>query len=148
MTPKDFRVTPDLHASKGQRFLNVIIDRFLFTGFIYALMILVAFLVYNFTTNTLWLDEFFIELEGLSRIMDHVYTGIIFTIFYSLSEILLKGRTIGKYITKTMVVMEDGSKAKPADIVIRSLCRLIPFNGFSFLGDDARGWHDRRNRKD
>jgi hypothetical protein len=27
-------------------------------------------------------------------------------------------------------------------MVLRSLCRLIPFEPFSFLGSDARGWHD------
>lgn len=56
-----------------------------------------------------------------------------------ITEILLKGKTIGKYITKTIVVMEDGSKPKASDIVLRSLCRLIPFDAFSFLGTEGKG---------
>ena len=59
-----------------------------------------------------------------------------------ISEVLLKGRTIAKYITQTKVVMEDGTTPKASDIVLRSLCRLIPFNVFSFLGAEGRGWHD------
>lgn len=55
---------------------------------------------------------------------------------------LSKGRSIGKYFTKTKVVMEDGSVPKTTDIILRTLCRLIPFNAFSFFNDEARGWHD------
>ena len=41
-----------------------------------------------------------------------------------------------------VVVLEDGTKPTTSDIVIRSLCRFIPFEAFSFLGDEGRGWHD------
>jgi uncharacterized RDD family membrane protein YckC len=53
----------------------------------------------------------------------------------------LFARTVGKFITQTIVVDEHGEKPHHETILIRSLCRLIPFNPFSvlFLG---RGWHD------
>lgn len=38
--------------------------------------------------------------------------------------------------------MVDGSKPKFDEILIRALCRLIPLNAFSFLGDLGKGWHD------
>ena len=38
--------------------------------------------------------------------------------------------------------MEDGSKPIFQDIFLRSLCRFIPFEVFSFLGSEGRGWHD------
>ena len=51
------------------------------------------------------------------------------------------GKTLGKMITKTKVVMADGSKPTFGTIFIRTLCRHIPFEPFSFLGGPV-GWHD------
>jgi len=47
------------------------------------------------------------------------------------------GRSIGKYFTKTKVVTEDGEKPNFETILVRSLCRFIPFEAFSFLGGDG-----------
>lgn len=52
------------------------------------------------------------------------------------------GKTIGKMITGTVVVMEDGSKPTTDKIIARSFSRLIPFNAFSFLFLNGVGWHD------
>lgn len=52
------------------------------------------------------------------------------------------GVTIGKLITRTKVVTEDGSKPGFGMALGRSLCRMIPFEAFSFLGRESRGWHD------
>jgi uncharacterized RDD family membrane protein YckC len=54
----------------------------------------------------------------------------------------LTGKSIGKYVTNTKVMMADGSKPEPYSIFIRSLSRLIPFDQLSFLGTIPRGWHD------
>ena len=50
-------------------------------------------------------------------------------------------RTIGKLVTQTKVVLENGEKPAPETIILRSLCRFIPFNAISFLGNIPRGWH-------
>jgi uncharacterized RDD family membrane protein YckC len=52
-----------------------------------------------------------------------------------------RGITIGKLITNTRVVHESGRRATTKEIFIRTLCRLIPFDAFSYLGDGV-GWHD------
>lgn len=52
-------------------------------------------------------------------------------------------RTIGKYITGTIVVKEDGSKPEFTDIFIRSISRFVPFEALSFFGKSGRGWHDK-----
>ncbi|MBC8643239.1 RDD family protein [Flavobacterium lindanitolerans] len=54
----------------------------------------------------------------------------------------LFSRTIGKFITKTVVVNINGEKPDTQEILVRSLCRLIPFETFSFLGAPNKGWHD------
>ena len=99
-------------------------------------------IVYSFFTDTTAFDQLLVDIDNMSSLMDRLITSIIFIIFYMISEILLKGKTIGKYITKTVVVMEDGSKPKSSNILLRSLCRLIPFEAFSFLGAKGKGWHD------
>jgi uncharacterized RDD family membrane protein YckC len=38
--------------------------------------------------------------------------------------------------------MEDGSKPDFGTTLKRTLCRIIPFEQFSFLGSQSRGWHD------
>jgi uncharacterized RDD family membrane protein YckC len=40
------------------------------------------------------------------------------------------------------VVKKDGSKPDIKTFLIRTLCRFIPLEPFSFLGAFPRGWHD------
>ena len=54
----------------------------------------------------------------------------------------LSGRTLGKLITGTIVVNENGKKPDFGTVFKRSLCRLIPFNAISFLFNPGLGWHD------
>jgi len=60
---------------------------------------------------------------------------------YSLFEGVF-GTSIGKLVTGCRVVGPDGLKVSFGKAVLRSLCRMIPFEQFSFLGSAARGWHD------
>ncbi len=50
------------------------------------------------------------------------------------------GRTPGKFVFGTVAVSESGGKLSMSQVLKRTLCRFIPFEPFSFLGD--RGWHD------
>jgi uncharacterized RDD family membrane protein YckC len=61
-------------------------------------------------------------------------------VYYSFFE-MVTGQSPGKMVTGTVVVNEDGTTPDGGRILIRSLCRFIPFNAFSFLGDGV-GWHD------
>lgn len=62
-------------------------------------------------------------------------------LYYSIFESITKRRTLGKLITGIKVIMIDGSEPTAKDYFIRSICRIIPFEGFSFLG--LNGWHDK-----
>jgi uncharacterized RDD family membrane protein YckC len=64
------------------------------------------------------------------------------TCYYFLTEVFT-GKTPGKYLTRTHVVDETGGRAKPVQILLRSLYRLVPFDAFSFLSAGRPGWHDR-----
>lgn len=142
MSNQNFRITPDLYATTGNRFANYIIDKIVFYVLLISIGFLTGLIVYSFFTDTKAFDQLLVDIDNMSSLMDRLITSIIFMIFYMISEILLKGKTVGKYITKTLVIMEDGSKPKASDIALRSLCRLIPFDVFSFLGAQGKGWHD------
>lgn len=53
------------------------------------------------------------------------------------------GKTIGKMVTRTHVVLDDGNKPDAGTIAFRTLCRAIPFEQFTFFGESGVGWHDR-----
>jgi uncharacterized RDD family membrane protein YckC len=62
-------------------------------------------------------------------------------LYYFLFE-LLTSQTLGKMITKTKVVDKYGSKPHVFRIGIRSLSRIIPFDGLSYLFGFEIGMHD------
>jgi len=132
-----YTVTPDVLATKGTRFANLIIDYIMqiVLGAIIGIVIGIA----SELTGSYGLYEIIIESE--STLSDYIFGAIILLIYFNVIE-TLTGRSIGKYITKTKVVLYDGSKPTFNEILVRSLCRLIPFEQFSFLGDDGKGWHD------
>jgi len=134
MNTSNFRVTTDLYASKGNRFVNFIIDTIAYYILIFILSVAFGILAAIGITGPLSM----LAEEGIAV---YVFSFGVFFIYFMIFEVFLQ-RSLGKYITKTKVVMEDGSKPKASDIIIRSLCRLIPFEVFSFLGEDGRGWHD------
>ncbi|WP_262890112.1 RDD family protein [Gelidibacter japonicus] len=63
-------------------------------------------------------------------------------VFYYFIFESLSFRSLGKHATNTIVIMNNGQAPTPKDVLIRSLCRIIPFDGLSFLGTNGKGWHD------
>ena len=63
-----------------------------------------------------------------------------FLAYYSIMEIKWQ-KTVGKFATKTQVIMVNGEKPREKDIVLRTLCRLIPFDWVSYLFM-KNGFHD------
>ncbi len=120
----------DSEVSKGTRFANRLIDY-------------IFILVFGFVIGIVWAlvspDTVSVLEEG-GRLMDYVFGIIIGMIYYTLFE-MITSRTLGKLITGTKVVDEEGNTPDAGTILVRSLCRYIPFDAFSFLGDGP-GWHD------
>ncbi|OAB28211.1 Uncharacterized membrane protein YckC, RDD family [Flavobacterium fryxellicola] len=136
METKEFTITDDLLASKGQRFLNFIIDLlvvYMFTVGIGAAVNIIGELTENYS-----LAEWIISLT----LIENILFMLVVLFFYYLIMELYFSRTFGKYFTKTMVVKYNGSKPNVKSIVLRTLVRMIPIEAFSFLSDNARGWHD------
>jgi len=69
----------------------------------------------------------------------------VFLVIYLLYYIILEGgfgQTLGKFITETKAVNNDGSALTFERVIGRSLCRFIPIELLSFVGRRPRGWHD------
>ncbi|RXG16050.1 putative RDD family membrane protein YckC [Leeuwenhoekiella aestuarii] len=115
-------------SSSGMRFTNFLIDFVIF-----VLLVLIA---------SLALDSVFVTTNNnLLQAIGYGMILLIFLAYYGLSEYFFQ-KTAGKYITKTIVVTESGNKPDGKTILIRTLCRLIPFDRLSYL-IVKRGLHDR-----
>lgn len=134
---KEFKVTDEMLASKGKRLLNYIID----LCFFYLLFFLLGVILYLIAELTAieGLINFLIKLENIDPLVDRLITTILIVVYYIILESLSQ-KSIGKLITNTIVVLENGKKPPFGVFIKRSLCRIIPFEQLSFLG--KKGWHD------
>lgn len=70
-----------------------------------------------------------------------VYYMMLLFGYYFLFEYFF-GKTPAKFLTRTRVVDMNGEWPGGKKLLIRTLCRFIPFDNFSFLFGTV-GWHDR-----
>lgn len=122
-------------VSSGKRFANYIIDR---------ICVFIFKIILALTTGIILgiiLPSFIETIEENSFLFEFLFTLVSTVIYYTLFE-ALTGRTIGKLITKTKVVDENKNSIGFSTAFIRSISRFIPFEAFSFLGSEVRGWHD------
>ena len=124
-------------ASRGTRFANYLIDAVIFYVLIFFFG---AFLGILYAIGIKAPLQSISYIEG-NRAFNYLFSSILYFIYIFSIEYLTKGRSIGKFITKTKVVSIDGTVPTQKDFLIRSLSRLVPFEAVSFLiGND--GWHD------
>lgn len=70
-------------------------------------------------------------------------TSYALTLVYYFAFEVATGQTLGKMITQTVVIDEYGKKPQADRLLGRTLCRLIPFEAFSCIGEHSHGWHDK-----
>jgi uncharacterized RDD family membrane protein YckC len=121
-------------ASSSQRLANYFLDTIFasIAGFIIGFIIGIIFEL---------IDPSLLENSSFLLGISFVFGYITMILYYTTLE-SKNGKSIGKYITKTKVVKKNGDKIKFRDAFIRSICRLIPFDAISFLGNNPIGWHD------
>ncbi len=110
-------------ATKGKRLINEIID------------ICVIFLLIRLIIGGMLLFRNFF----FNNIDFKLFSVFVYFTYYFIFEII-NNRTVGKLFTNTKVIDENGGKPNWGHVLVRTLCRLIPFEPLSFLG--VRGWHD------
>lgn len=136
MSNRQYTITEEIIASNGKRFANVVIDYVARLGLTFVIGMIAA-MIGVLTGN----EEILIFFQNITRIQELTIGLVVLLLYYNVFEIFF-GTTIGKLMTKTVVVDEYGEKPAANAILIRSLCRLIPFEVFSFFGTPCIGWHD------
>ncbi|RXK86340.1 RDD family protein [Filimonas effusa] len=128
-------------ATPGQRFANFIVD---IVG-MYATIFVVAIVLGSFiVASTVSSTSYGGQSTAASDLVLYVISFIVTVLYFSLMEGLSKGRSLGKLITRTRAVKEDGSPITFKDAFVRALCRCIPFEPFSMFSGSP--WHDSISR--
>lgn len=137
MSNTTYILDDELLASGGKRFVNYLID-YAFTyilGYAFGLFwVVVADVLDSFE-----ITGFRFWMYNLGQI-EWFVVGVLLTLLYYILIEGVFGVSLGKLVTGTVVVNENGKKPDFKTIIKRNLCRCIPFEAFSFLG--SRGWHD------
>ena len=136
MRNNTFKVTDDLWATRGQRFINCILD----TLIVHIILVSIAttLVIIGNVINNYDLSKWIESTTTLERLL---LWAILLFLYYFLTEAYFS-RTFAKYFTKTIVVTQNGSRPKIHLILIRTLTRFIPLECLTFLWGDFRGLHD------
>ena len=128
-------------AGKWRRFFNFLIDYTCLKIFWTIMaMLVIAWLSMQGESPEVAYRHYMDMPKGFK----YLYTTSSISIYYLLMESAF-GLTVGKLVTGTRIVDEQGGRPTFGQIVGRTLCRMIPFEPFSLLfagSGEARGWHD------
>ena len=129
-------------ADKGLRFANLLIDTLIFYGlaFIYGLIHATIILSQGTSID----DSYLVQESGAAVGFQYLISFTLYIGYYTVVEGLSKGRTLGKLITGTVAMREDGGAVGWKEAFLRSLCRLIPFETIAALF--TQPWHDSITR--
>ncbi len=127
----DDRFAETLHherASKGQRFINYIIDIFIIIAIFSGYIFLLPRTLTRTLSNTFG-DDFSV----------YILFFVASTFYYLCFESIFK-TTPGKCLTNTRIINYKKGKIYFSQFLWRTFSRRIPFEAFSFFG--SIGWHD------
>lgn len=138
MEKSTYVLSENLLASGNKRFFNYLVD--------YVITYIIAYLFgYALQYLIILLDSFGITGFGIWYFNSGTFTmfliGLLLTLIYYFLMEMVWGRSVGKFVTGTIVVDENGVKPDAKVILKRTLCRCIPFDALTFFGG-SRGWHD------
>lgn len=127
-------------ASTGQRFLNFLIDNLLMRfGLSYLTGTFIGYLLVSIDPDFAY--RLFSDESSWNLILISYIFGIFnYLIYYTFCEKIFRGYTLGKLITGTRAVRQDGGELTFKNAILRSICRLVPFEPLSAFG--TRPWHD------
>ncbi|MCW3118331.1 MAG: hypothetical protein JWM28_2413 [Chitinophagaceae bacterium] len=127
-----------VQASMGKRFLNYLIDVIVFGVLLFITLMITA------TIDPQVIESFIKKNEtGNLSLVEQLLIQVIYGTYMFIVEALFKGRSLGKLVTGTRAVRQDGTPFIVRDAQLRGLCRMVPFNAFSALGTPSYPWHDR-----
>jgi uncharacterized RDD family membrane protein YckC len=122
----DYRLVENTNlvlASPIKRIINWLYDIIFFVAILAALYMInfpVLFIIFN-----LWW-----------------YLLIALPIYFVIIEVIMNGKSIGKYFTHTRVVTEYGYKPEISVYLIRAIARMIPISAISLFSIKKRTYYD------
>ncbi|TWP24832.1 hypothetical protein ETU10_02400 [Apibacter muscae] len=122
-----FEIIKKNKAPIDLRFANYLIDNFIFQ----LLYIFIGVLI--FIKDEMYMNSIFYNNE--------IVIGFYYVLYMFLLEVLFKGRSLGKFITRKKVITLHGGVPTKRQYLARSLIRIIPFEPFSFFRE-VGGFHD------
>lgn len=136
----DYKMVP-----QGIRLANFLIDLVAITILGQGLSILLYMPVLKLISPETY-QNFMIAERHMSYSNDWILFTLLMSVvtyvsYYTSFESVFAGRTIGKFITRTKAIRQDGRGLTLKDAFLRTLVRLIPFEPFS--GFTTLMWHDR-----
>ncbi|WP_051885217.1 MULTISPECIES: RDD family protein [Lysobacter] len=123
-------------ASFLRRFFNYFID--FIACYAIGFVLAFAYLLFAGEGALAWMEQ--------PNLLRDYAIGVGLMLIYYIPLEGMFGVTVGKLITGTRVVDEQGRPPSWGQVIGRSVARLIPFEPFSVLFSDSRrpaGWHDR-----
>ncbi len=111
-------------VSAGIRFANYLVDMVI----LYILLVALLLVLRNYLP---------MENTGFS----YLVTYLLLVIYYTVMEGVTKGKTIGKLVTGTVAIRADGALFTFYDAMVRSLCRIVPFEPLTTFNGNP--WHDK-----
>jgi uncharacterized RDD family membrane protein YckC len=118
-----------VEASLLKRFINYLVDYF-------CIAILISIILVNLDSRGYGI------MEDIQSFRIRLIGVLMYALFYVAIEGGTKGKSFGKWLTKTRVVEYDGATPDMETFIVRSFSRIIPFEPFSFFLF-SQGWHDK-----
>ncbi|HEU4574834.1 MAG TPA: RDD family protein [Chitinophagaceae bacterium] len=127
-------------ATTGQRFLNFLIDNLLMRfGLSYVTGTLIGYLLVKLFPDFI---QYYLQHGAYSAgviLLAYVIAIFNYIIYYTFCEKVFNGYTLGKLVTGSRAVRNDGQELTFKDTLLRSVIRLVPFEPLSGFGTP---WHD------
>jgi uncharacterized RDD family membrane protein YckC len=126
-----------------KRFINLFLDTIFYIIFVIIFSFILSIFIILLENAGLMPESLYKDYEKIiDAILGNIFGLSLFFLYYVFLEFKFE-KTIGKFITGTKVVLINGEKPDVLTLVIRTLCRLIPFDAFSYIFAKESGWHDR-----
>jgi uncharacterized RDD family membrane protein YckC len=127
-----------VQAGMGKRLVNYLVDAILFAVLLFVGLSIAVSL------NPQLIEPLRARNEaGDFSLVEQLLIQVVYGTYMFIVEALFKGKSLGKLITGTRAVRQDGSPLTVRDAQLRGLCRMVPFNALSALGTPSYPWHDR-----
>jgi uncharacterized RDD family membrane protein YckC len=141
LADESYEINHFVYATQGQRFLNWLIDNLLMRyGLSYltgmGIGVLISIASPEFFENISYDEGVFGTLFWLGILISYFN----YVVYYTVCEKLFRGYTVGKLITGTRAIRQDGGELSFRNALLRSLSRCVPFEVFS--GFNTLTWHD------